>query len=402
MRVFVADGVERSSLAIARSLGRKGIEVHCGESFPFSTTALSKYCSRSVVYPDPQTDCVSFIDALEDILKGGGYDVLYASREVTTIPIAYHKKRLERYVRVPYPDYETILMTHDKARTFKFAIGHGIPAPKTEFLDDLEELEETAGAIEYPVVVKPRYKTWWIRGKPVMLKVTAKNYVNSPHELIAVASEILQKSGKMPLIQEYIPGKGYGVEVLMNSGSVRALFMHRRIREYPITGGASCLRESIYDERLKRAALDLMEGLGWHGVAMVEFKIDERCGEPRLMEVNGRFWGSLPLAVAVGMDFPYLLHRMVTEGDVDPVLDYPTGIRCRWLIPGDILWFMASLRNGVDIRSVVRDFFRFGGTHYDILSREDVMPAVGALVGVAHQVKDVATGRRDVTGELLR
>jgi predicted ATP-grasp superfamily ATP-dependent carboligase len=400
MTVFVTDGAERTSLAIARSLGKKGIEVHCGESYRFSTTALSKYCTKNYIYPDPQIDCNMFINRLVDILKDGDYEAIYSSREVTTIPISYYKKELEKYVKVPFPDYDKMLMAHEKAKTFRFAMECGIPVPKTYFVESMEELEEISDTIEYPVVVKPRCKTTWNNGKPTMLKVTSKNYVTEKKDLITVSNEIFKKSGKMPLIQEYIHGDGYGVEVLCNHGEPRAVFMHKRLREYPITGGASTLRESIYDEKMKAVALDLMGGLDWHGVAMVEFKLDERDGEPKLMEVNGRFWGSLPLSIASGVDFPYLLHRMAIEGDVEPVFEYKTGAKCRWLIPGDILWFVASLRSRNDKLSVLREFFRFGGMDYDILSRDDLLPAAGAMRVMVHQIGDVVRGNRNISGEV--
>ena len=400
MTVFVTDGAERTSLAIARSLGKKDIEVHSGESYRFSTTALSKYCTKNFIYPDPQIDCNNFIERLVDILKDGDYEAIYSSREVTTIPISYYKNKLEKYTKVPFPDYDKMLMTHDKAKTFRFAMECGIPVPKTYFIESMEELEEISDTIEYPVVVKPRCKTTWNNGKPTMLKVTSKNYVTEKKDLINISDEIYQKSGKMPLIQEYIYGDGYGVEVLFNHGEPKAVFMHKRLREYPITGGASTLRESIYNERMKDVALDLMEDLEWHGVAMVEFKLDTKDGEPKLMEVNGRFWGSLPLAIVAGVDFPYLLHKMVTEGDVEPVFEYKTGVKCRWLIPGDILRFVSSLKSENDKWGVLRKFFKFSEMNYDILSREDFMPAVGAMRVGMHQMKEVVSGKRNISGEV--
>lgn len=400
MTVFITDGAERTSLAIARSLGKKGIEVHCGESYRFSTTALSKYCKRSFIYTDPQIDCKQFINRLVDILKNGDYEAIYSSREVTTIPISYHKKKLEKYTKVPFPNYDKMLMTHDKAKTFKFAMECGIPVPKTYFVESMVELEEISNTIEYPVVVKPRCKTTWNNGKPLMLKVTAKNYANNRNDLINTSYEIYNMSGKMPLIQEYIHGDGYGVEVLCNHGEPRAVFMHRRLREYPITGGASTLRESVYNEKMKNIALDLMEGLNWHGVAMVEFKLDEKDGVPKLMEINGRFWGSLPLSTVAGVDFPYLLHKMAIEGDVEPVFKYEIGVKCRWLIPGDILWFIASLNNRKDRLNLARDFLKFNGMNYDILSKDDFMPAIGALRVMMHQMMEVVSGKRNVSGEV--
>lgn len=402
MRVFVADGAERTSLAIARSLGKKGIEVHSGESYHFSTTALSKYCKKSFIYPDPQINCDNFINWLVDLLKNKDYDVIYSSREVTTIPISYHKNELEKYAKVPFPDYDKILMTHDKLKTFKFAKDIGIPIPKTYFVENMEELEVISDAIEYPVVVKSRFKTTWNNGKPTMSKVTSKNYINNKIGLIKISYEIFKNSGVMPLIQEYINGKGYGVEVLFNHGEIRTIFMHKRLREYPITGGASTLRESFYHEEMKNAALKLMEGLEWHGVAMVEFKIDDKDKKPKLMEINGRFWGSLPLSIASGIDFPYLLHKMITKGDVEPVFEYKKGIKCRWLIPGDILWFMASLKNRKDKWGVTREFLKFGGMNYDISSKDDFLPTIGALRVMIHQINDVVGGKRNISGEVKK
>jgi predicted ATP-grasp superfamily ATP-dependent carboligase len=401
MKVFIADGAERTSLAIARSLGRKGIEVHCGETYPHSTTSLSRYCRKSLLYPDPQDDCQAFVARLVQVLEEDSYDAVYSSREVTTIPISYHKRTLERYTRVPYPDYDKILMTHDKARTFKAALDCGVPIPETYVAGSLEELESIAGSLEYPAVVKARQKTTWVDGRPRMLKVTSKNYVAGAGELMAVAAEIREKTGMMPLVQEYIPGDGYGVEVLLNRGEPRALFMHRRLREYPISGGASTLRESVYHEEMKDAALRLMKHLQWHGVAMVEFKLDSRDGLPRLMEVNGRFWGSLPLSIAAGVDFPGLLHEMVTKGDVAPAFDYRLGVKSRWLIPGDMLWFAASFRSRKDKLRVFREFFRTRGIYDDVLTTSDLLPAVGALRSMGGQVMDVLTGKRNMSGEVV-
>lgn len=401
MKIFIADGAERTSLAIARSLGKRGIEVHCGESYAHSTTALSKYCKKSFVYPDPQHNCSAFIASLEEILEAGHYDAVYSSREVTTIPISYHKKRLERFARVPYPAYETLLKTHDKAKTFRAAGDCGVPAPRTWIPESMEELESMTAEIGYPAVVKSRQKTSWVRGIPRMLKVTARNYANDSKQLMSVAADILGKTGKMPLVQEFIHGEGYGVEVLFNQEEPRALFMHRRLREYPITGGASTLRESVYIEQMRDAALNLMKELQWHGVAMVEFKLDRQDNRPKLMEVNGRFWGSLPLSIAAGVDFPYLLHEMTMKGDVEPVMTYRLGVKSRWLIPGDMLWLVAAMKRDNGRVKSLREFLETNGIYDDILSAQDPLPTVGALRSMGGQLKDVMTGKRNMSGEVV-
>ena len=180
-------------------------------------------------------------------------------------------------------------------------------------------------------------------------------------------------------MQEYIPNGGaYGVAALFNLNSEpRAAFVYKRLREYPVSGGPSTLRESVKNDEIRDIAISLLKSLNWVGVAMVEFRIDARDGKAKLMEVNPRFWGSLQLAILSGMDFPYLLYKMAVDGDVEPVWDYETGIRCRWLIPGDILHFMSNPNR---MRLQPGFFTRTQGD--DIISIADPMPIVGRVSSV--------------------
>jgi predicted ATP-grasp superfamily ATP-dependent carboligase len=179
------------------------------------------------------------------------------------------------------------------------------------------------------------------------------------------------------MIQECIPreGSGYGASFLFDEQScLKAGFVHKRLREYPVTGGASTLRVSIRHDDIYDMARTLLEKIGWFGVAMVEFKIDPRDGLPKLMEINPRFWGSLSLAIHAGVNFPLLLHKMAMGERFDPVEKYTAGIACRWLIPGDILHFIYNPNRS----RIMDDFFRFHArdTFYDILSAQDPIPAI--------------------------
>jgi predicted ATP-grasp superfamily ATP-dependent carboligase len=155
-----------------------------------------------------------------------------------------------------------------------------------------------------------------------------------------------------------------------------AIFGHRRLREYPITGGPSTLRESYRNEALIEQSLRLLRTIGMVGVAMVEYKVDPCSGQPLLMEVNPRFWGSLQLAVLAGVDFPVLYHKASLGMDVQPVLTYPEGVLCRWLWPGDLLHFL----NNPQRFHLKPSFFQFRGMGDDILSARDPLPAIGMLL----------------------
>ena len=170
-------------------------------------------------------------------------------------------------------------------------------------------------------------------------------------------------------------GEALGVSLLFNKDAEpRALFVHKRLREYPLNGGPSTLRESVLRPEAAELGVRLLRALRWYGVAMVEFKVDPRDGVPKLMEVNPKLWGSLSLAIASGVDFPALLYRLATEGDVPPVPDYRVGVRCRFLL-ADTLHFLA---NPGRFR-LQPSFFRFGDaqTHGDIWDPRDPAPALG-------------------------
>ena len=167
-----------------------------------------------------------------------------------------------------------------------------------------------------------------------------------------------------------------GVEALFNYQSEpRAVFVHRRLREYPMSGGPSTLRESVAAPELAELGVKLLRAMNWQGVAMVEFKVDPRDGVPKLMEVNPKFWGSIALPIAAGIDFPFLLYRLATEGDVPPVATYQTGVQCRWLIPGDILHFLYNPQRFTLHPSFFQ--FRKDGLYYDLLDRDDLGPLWG-------------------------
>lgn len=329
MKVFVTDASYKQTLAAVRSLGRKDIGVICGSSYRLAQTFFSRYCGRKVIYPNP-ADEDRFIKFMLKYVQDNKIDVLLPVGYLASTALSKHKEEFGKYVKLPVADYEAMQVACNKDRTLEFADVLGIGIPKT--YGNIEEIDN------YPVVVKGIRESGRLR------------YVNSPETLSGV--DISDA-----VVQEYIPGEGYGLYALYNDGEPRAVFMHKRIREYPVTGGASTAAESVYDSELREQGLKLLGALKWHGVAMVEFKKDSRDGRFKLMEINPKFWGSLDLSIASGVDFPYLTVMMAVRGDIEPVTDYRCGIRFRWPFPDDFLHLLA--RPGA-IGAFVADFFRKG------------------------------------------
>ena len=129
--------------------------------------------------------------------------------------------------------------------------------------------------------------------------------------------------------------------MLAQDGRVLASLAHRRVREYPVSGGPSTICVSVVDERLSGYAAAVIHELGWTGVAMVEFKKDD---DYLLMEVNPRFWGSMPLATRAGVNFPHLLCRLAMGEKIGDVPAYPAGVKLRFL-PLDAAAALSALRD---------------------------------------------------------
>lgn len=374
-KILVTDAQMRSSLAIVRSLGKKGLDVTAGEDTRFATGFFSKYCRNHIVYPSPEKGHKSFVNYMLKLIKNHSYRAVFPVTDHTLMPMAKHKNEFSKYTTLPFPDYETLIKGRDKGLTLKIAMENDIPHPKTYFIDNLKHLETIKNKLEYPVIIKPRKSS----GSRGLVLCTSQN------ELIEKYKQVYIKYGS-PLLQEFIPEGGgeIGVYTLFNFDSKpRAVVVQRRIRSYPISSGPSTLRETVKSSELVTIAFKLLKSMEWQGVAMVEFKIDPRDNKPKLMEVNPRFWGSLQLSILAGVDFPYLLYKLVTEGDIKPSLDYKEGVKCRWMLPGDILWFLSAPNKMGNLR----DFCRFK-TNYDIISLEDPGPTFGFMLATTRYLFD--------------
>jgi predicted ATP-grasp superfamily ATP-dependent carboligase len=285
-------------------------------------------------------------------------------------------------VHLPLPDHARVAAVQDKRQVILRAGELGIPCPKTHFPEEGEDLQDLARRVRFPVVLKPRFSRYYQNGKWVTGGV---QYASSAEMLIA-AYRRLHAQIPHPMVQEKLEGEGRGIFLLVWNGELKAAFCHRRLREKPPWGGVSVYCESLpLDEALLEKSFALLKRLGWQGVAMVEFKVDQRDGLAKLMEINGRFWGSLQLAVDAGMNFPLLLYRLAAGENVPAQVDYKAGVKTRWLL-GDLDHLWTRLRhsralNGAPMAGPSRfrallNFLKFyePGLRYEVLRRGDPAP----------------------------
>jgi len=325
--VLVTDGTQRAALALTRAYGRAGHRVLVTAERVPSLAGVSRFAAWQGLVPDPLAAPAEFVARLRQIIAEQAATVLVPVTEPALLAILGAPEAFAG-CRVLAPPLERFLAVSDKARLLEAATGLGIAVPSQTVVPSIAAaLEAITAAKHFPLVLKPARSVSGSGAGRVKLGVRyARNRVELALELGGIPAAAFPV-----LLQQRIVGPGIGVFLLRWRGKTLGRFFHRRLREKPPSGGVSVYAESIApDEALQRQSEALLDQLGWYGVAMVEYKRDAATGTPYLMEINGRFWGSLQLAIDAGVDFPNLLLAAKLGQVVEPVVDYRIGIRWRW------------------------------------------------------------------------
>lgn len=338
--VLVTDGEQRASLAVVRSLGRAGHECHVVSATGRSLAGASRYAAREYRLADPLTEPEDFAAGVERLVAEHGIAVVLPVTDASLFALLPRRERLAP-ARLPWPALEVVRAVADKRLVMEMAPRAGIGVPRQVVLQNQGALAELAGdEIVFPLIVKPARSV--VEGPTGRMKIGVRFVADRAG--LEQALLPLPEAAYPVLLQQRIVGPGIGVFLLVWHGQTRAVFSHRRLREKPPSGGISVYRESIAaDPGLVAKSRALLDAFGWEGVAMVEYKVDAKTGVPYLMEINGRFWGSLQLAVDAGVDFPRLLVDLALGRDPGAPPDYRPGVRSRWWW-GDVDHLLARLR----------------------------------------------------------
>ena len=381
---MITDGENRSALAATRSLGRKGCRVVVAAGNERSLASSSRHCSKAYAVPDPSRDGKAYSAAIQDIISREEIDVIFTMTEVSIHILNSIRNQLPAGVVLACSPSDQMSAVSNKFDLFQLAESLGVPVPATHYLESPHDLPGLVQVISrYPVVVKPSLSRL-PQGNGFLCG--GVRYAASREELehLYATQEILLYPS---IIQERIQGPGTGLFTLFDQDMHLALFSHRRVREKPPSGGVSVVSESApLDEEMMEDARKLLSAVGWQGVAMVEFKRDNRDGKAKLMEINGRFWGTLQLAIACGIDFPGLyLDLLQGKKPPDVVREYKVGHKMKWFF-GTLDYLLIRLNNRDDdlnlpsgypsrLRAVV-DFLHVWerGSSFDVFDRMDIRP----------------------------
>jgi len=328
--VVILGAEPRVVVTIARSLYRCHIPVIVVGLSAEEANPVSRAIRHFVHLPHHRDDRDRFLAELSHLIQTERCSMLIASNDTGLGVAVDHYEALTTLLHVGCPPPAIVKQVLNKDQTLQVAKKYGIPIPTTYAIYERAHIESLRGEIKFPIVAKQRSKTDLERHT---FKV---RYFHSFEELSrAFAAE--EQFGSRVLLQEYCLGEGVGLGILMKHGDPVAMFQHRRLKELPFTGGVGvgAVSEPL-DPLLVSQSITLLRALHWEGVAMVEFRQDSATGRAVLMEVNGRYWGTLSLAVQAGVDFP-LYDWQLAHGHVPTVpKQYAIGMNWRWMA-GDLI-----------------------------------------------------------------
>ena len=327
--VLVTDAEQRVALEIVRSLGISGLKI--------VTVELKKNSSKPLTAASRYSNSFQAVSSYE---SDDFFELCKISRVVipvsTNTIITCRTKLYEKFPeKLLLPDKTLFNEVNDKYLLSLKAEKSGIRIPKTVILSEKSDFKSEAEKSGYPLVLK-------LQNDKGLYLSPAERYriVHSPLKLEKAWKELI-RHGKELLMQEYVAGYGVGFSAVYDENhKCAASFQHKRLREYPIEGGPSTYCESIFKELIDTEGRKLLDELKWTGPAMVEFKYNESSDKLYLLEINPRYWGSLPLARHSGLNLPLIHYNILTGKENTLEKDYIKGIKVKFFITD----FLAAMK----------------------------------------------------------
>lgn len=394
-KVLILGDDTRSFLACVRSLGRAGIEVHVAPENWSSPALNSRFIHRKHRLPAHVGEGHVWLEAITALLQSEQFSLVIPTAEPALLPLCSHRDRLSPYARLAIPGEQALAIMFDKIATRALAAKVEVPIAKgLEMRPDLT-VEEVVATLGLPLVFKPAH-SYQLNNLSYRRQVEVVETVEQLRAVLAHARH------EPALLEAFFGGAGVGVSVLASNGRVLQHFQH--VRHHERGAGATGYRMSEALDPAMAAACDcIVAELGYTGLAMFEFKRNAASGDWILLEVNARPWGSLPLPVALGIDFPLWWFRLLVEGEEVAAKDYRPH-RYQRNFEQDAWYLLAEMRAsrrslasfaGFALRNT-RELARFliGTENNDTLVRDDPAPGMAEMKYLLRQAHDRFIGRK--------
>ncbi|MCF7875387.1 MAG: ATP-grasp domain-containing protein [Candidatus Omnitrophica bacterium] len=370
--VMILDGNTREALAIARSFGRKKINVIIGGYSRLSRAFYSKYCKAYFLYPEGNDLTRDTHKTILHYVKKFKPDVLMPILNKTFSVLLQHKEEYIPHTNlIPLPDDETFRLMEDKTQLLKLALKNNIPSPQTFYPKNLDDLKFLSQKLSYPILIKPRISAG---GFGIRMVFSSQDLWEKYIELVNMKRISFPDSpfdSSFPIIQEHLSGDLINFYAYSEKGAVKAFFMTKTLRGYPLMFGPGIAAVSVRNEFAKEISLKIIKLLNWNGIIGFQYILDKRDGTPKIIDSNPRFWGTVENAILSGVDFPYMLFQKAIGKEVTCCFDYKEGREFRWVLFGELFYLLQS-KNKI---KTIADYLSFRKTHCEI-SLTDIKPHI--------------------------
>jgi len=321
-------------LTIIRELGERRVPVHAVARSREGIGLYSRWTAARYIRPFDDGSTIALLNGIAHE-QGACYLLTIAERDQVMIRAAADAGRLPG-LKALVPQADQLAVVGDKISTYAAAREVGVPVPATWQPPDGAAPQEAPEELTFPSILK------WSNPDSVADGLAAHGIPMLKAEYCYDRAELrrslrrYEPYGRYPLVQEFCPGAGLGHMIFLDRGEALLRLQHRRIAEWPPEGGVSTVCETLplsVNAPLLAKSEALLRLIGWQGAAMVEYRMDPRTGKAALMEINGRFWGSLPLAYHAGVPFAWYTYAVLGLGVRPRPTRYRPGIRCRYMIP---------------------------------------------------------------------
>ncbi len=381
IKILITGGNSRIALSVLRSLVKKRFLVTVASDNLNSLCFFSRFCTSKIIYPSPKSDKNAFKQFLLNYVCENKFDLLIPIDDLTLIPISEIFFELSKYVKITMPKPQIYNKFYDKANMLKLAESLNVKIPKSIYINDLDMLKNINCISSFPIIIKPRFSVYWRKN---FVEMGFRKIIYSKSDLLP-SYLFLHNKIPFPTIQEYIYGISWGVSVVAINGKIIQSFCHKRVRETNFGGVVSCLSQSMsLNQDMLNSVKKLIKSINWTGVAMFEFIVDQNTNIPYFIEMNGRFWGSLELAIFSGIDFPIILIELFLYNKFRKPVNYEKNMLCRWL-KGDIEWVYTIMKSkdfSIRYRLIcLYNFFELFKRNqcYCNFKRDDFLPGIWEL-----------------------
>ncbi len=396
-RVLVIGDDMRIFLAVIRSLGRAGKQVHAAPFNRHSPALRSKYISAVHHFPCYSDDPAAWQASVLSVLRAFSFQLIVPCTDPTILAFDAHREEFAEY-SIAIPKADAMGLLFDKEKTHELCVALGIPVNDSARISASSTAQTLISRFGLPLVLKPR-RSYWLDRLDTADKVWIVENEAELRRVLTIISEPARY-----LVEGYFEGSGVGVSVLVRDGEILHAFQHRRLREG--RGGSSSYRVSEpINEELLGACRKICEHTQLTGVCMFEFRYNLDTHRWVLLETNARFWGSLPLPVSLGVDFPRFLYDLMVNRTEHAAVPYRTGIRARNLVLDGFNLFkgMRDLRPGNiatwlgDLGDFVAQPMRWlsGRERSDTFVKDDIRPGMWECLTLASGIGQKLMRTRD-------